>query len=179
MAVEKFSTVSCFSQNFQAAVTWKMHRKSQTQERGKTNGPHSTLLLSTLLLLKYISDCKEYICASTKKIGIHLYPLKFIYSSYFIFCVIPISIATSSYHGIRTRVQFRHNCLYWVSSKLLISHGEILTNVRPIGYTITRPTEGRSKYRTPIGQGKCRTPCIRVDPFIGFIGSKVYTEERP
>lgn len=61
------------------------------------------------------------------------------------FSLIPISIANvviSWYtYGSAISVQLP---LCLVSSKPLISHGETLTNVRPIGYTITRPTEGQT-----------------------------------
>jgi len=57
-------------------------------------------------------------------------------------------------------------------------HGEIVTNVRMIGRTVTRWTEGQPKDRTRDRredrrrERKCRIPCIRMDarPVIGFIG---------
>lgn len=183
MAVEKFSTVPCFSPNFQVAVT-HAHGKSQTQERGYTNVPRSTLLLSMLLFLKYISDCKGYIFVGMQKKMISMvsiYILKFIcsFSLFYLFRSSLISISTITLLYIVNLPTCNFDTIASTIFEPLISHGEILTNVRPIDYTITWPTEGRPKCRMPIGQGKCRTPCIRVDPFIGFIGSKVYTEERP
>lgn len=118
MAVEKFSTVPCFSPNFQVAVT-RARKITNTRARINECTTVDSVAFYVTISEIYIGLQRIYFCRYTKKwypwyLFIKLYMLPFIILSY----AFIINFNFYSYivinRKLNTYVQFRHNCLYYL-----------------------------------------------------------------